>query len=366
MERENKVLAEGRRFSCINCGAEMHYFPDKKALFCPFCNSEEEVEEVIPSEGINEYILDGDIDDDLENLDEEPNLLLHCKSCSAEINIGPDEKSAFCPFCGSSHILKEEDNKRKIKPETIIPFRITKDVANKKFKKWIRGKIFAPSDLKNSKTENLSGVYIPYWTYDSDTYTEYLAERGDYYYETHTRTDSEGKEVREQVRKTRWRRVNGILERYYNDTMVTASKNHKEGLLDKTDNFNLSNLIKYDPRFLSGFMSERYSIGVMDGWIKAEKIIENLIYSDIRKQVGGDEFRLINRNTKHKEIYYKQFLLPMWVSNYNYKGKIYEYLINGENGKIYGEYPKSFWKIFLSITFLVFIFFIIAKHYNQI
>ena len=266
MVDENKTVAEGRRFSCVNCGAELHYYPDKKALFCPFCNTTEEVEEVVPSEGINEYLLGGHMEEMSENWDEEPNLVLHCKSCSAEINIGPDDKAAFCPFCGSSHILKEEDNGRKIKPETIIPFRISKEVAAEKFKKWIRGKLFAPSNLKNSKTEKLNGVYIPYWTYDSDTYTEYVAERGDYYYETHTKTDSEGKQVSERVRKTKWRRVRGTLERYYNDAMVTATKNHKEGLLDKIDNFNLANLIKYDPRFLSGFMAERYSIG-SNGWL---------------------------------------------------------------------------------------------------
>ena len=91
----------------------------------------------------------------------------------------------------------------------------------------------------------------------------------------------------------------------------------------------------------------------MDGWAKAKGIIENIIYSDIRKQVGGDEFRLLSRATNHREIYYKQFLLPMWISNYEYKGKVYEYLINGENGKIYGEYPKSFWKILFLVVGIV-------------
>ena len=37
--------------------------------------------------------------------------------------------------------------------------------------------------------------------------------------------------------------------------------------------------------------------------------------------------------------------MPVWILNYNYKGKIHTFAMNGQTGKIVGKLPKSFGKI---------------------
>src|SRR5581483_10253447 len=99
-------------------------------------------------------------------------------------------------------------------PESLLPFRVAQRDAMEAFNKWIAALWFAPGDLKQmANLGQLSGVYMPFWTYDSMTYTHYTGQRGDDYWETetYTETDANGKQEQKtrQVMKTRWTYVSG-------------------------------------------------------------------------------------------------------------------------------------------------------------
>lgn len=105
--------------------------------------------------------------------------------------------------------------------------------------------------------------------------------------------------------------------------------------------YNLGKLLPYKPEYMSGFIAEKYSLSLNDGWYKAKIDIDDKIDGGIRRQVGGDEFRLLNKSTDYGEIKYKHVILPMWMSAYKFKNKTYKFLVNGQTGKVSGEYPKS-------------------------
>ena len=72
---------------------------------------------------------------------------------------------------------------------TLLPFAIPQRQSIEKFNEWIKTRWFAPTDLKQfANLGQLSGVYLPYWTYDSMTYTHYTGQRGDDYWDTETYT----------------------------------------------------------------------------------------------------------------------------------------------------------------------------------
>ncbi len=50
---------------------------------------------------------------------------------------------------------------------------------------------------------------------------------------------------------------------------------------------------------------------------------------------------------------FKHCLLPVWVANYRYHEKLFQILINGRTGKVSGERPYSFWKIFSLVAAIV-------------
>ena len=79
--------------------------------------------------------------------------------------------------------------------------------------------------------------------------------------------------------------------------------------------------------------------------------MDNYITQLIKKDIGGDEQRIYSVNTKYNDITFKHVLLPIWISAYRFKNKVYRFLINGRTGEVQGERPWSVWKIiFFSLS----------------
>ena len=75
---------------------------------------------------------------------------------------------------------------RHIKPKGVIPFQLTERQAHQAITDWLGRLWFAPNGLQAyaRKGRRMQGVYVPYWTYDADTATQYRGQRGDAYYVT--------------------------------------------------------------------------------------------------------------------------------------------------------------------------------------
>lgn len=73
------------------------------------------------------------------------------------------------------------------------------------------------------------------------------------------------------------------------------------------------------------------------------------IKSTIRRDIGGDEQRILYKDTSYSNITFKHILLPIWISSYRYKGKIYRFMVNGQTGEVQGQRPWSKLKIAASV-----------------
>lgn len=350
MEENSTVVKESTlQFPCPACGGNMVFSPENQALSCPYCGNKIDIASV--GEDICEYDFFKVKDDSSQSWGDEKRVF-RCESCGGETIMDKDAAAQFCAFCGSSHIVKNDDSKG-ICPESIIPFKISKKQALDSFGRWIKKRFFAPNKLKKMyKKGKISGVYIPFWTYDADTTSFYTAEAGTYYYVTVTDwVEENGKRrmVTRQERRTRWDYTSGVYSNYFDDVLINASRNIDQDLIEEIHPFNLKELVHYEPQFLSGFLAERYSIGLKDGWRMAKGLVDNGIYRGVVNQINADEVRNVKLKTNYKEIKYKHILLPVWISSYNYKNKTYRYMINGQTGRVKGKYPISPWKIIMII-----------------
>ena len=341
---ENNENRESTKFPCPSCGAVMHFDPLSASLKCDHCDN------IIDFEKKDEPILEydffsvGDKDQKADTGDQ--TLTIQCESCGAKTVVGTDTIAKFCAFCGSPHIISLEDMGG-IPPESVIPFQIPKKKAQESFKAWIKKRWFAPNALKKQKLDGkLNGIYVPYWTYDSDTYYSYTAQGGQHYYVTKTRVVN-GKRQTYRERRTRWYPVSGSGNHYFDDLQIQASKQIDYDLLEKIEPFTLSKLTAYMKQYLSGFMAERYSVDVKDGWQDAKQEINGELNSMVRSEILSryDEVKMIRIAANYKTVSYKHILVPVWLSSYKYKKKTYQYMINGENGKVAGRAPISAWKI---------------------
>jgi hypothetical protein len=191
-------------------------------------------------------------------------------------------------------------------------------------------------------------MYIPYWTYDSDTISRYKGQRGDDYSTTESYTENDKTKTR-TVTKTRWTSVSGTLKLFFDDVLVIASKSLPQKKTNKLEPWDLENLIPFDEKFLSGFRTETYRIGLKDGFDVAKIKMDPKIREAINHQIGGDHQKITSLTTAYSNITFKHTLLPIWISAYRFKNKVYRFIVNGRTGKVQGERPWCWWKIALLV-----------------
>ncbi len=353
VENSDTKQEETDRFLCPSCGGNMVFDPKKQKLVCLYCSNESEIN--FEKGNINENDFYNAESTGNKNWGNEKRII-KCESCGAETVLDENSTAQFCAFCGSSHIIKTEESAG-IVPESLIPFKISKDKAEELFSNWIKKLFFAPKALKSSyDMKRMNGVYIPFWTYDCDTLSDYTAEKGTYYYVTETEwveQNGERKQVTKQVRKTRWDFVSGNYSKFFDDILINASEQINKHIIIKLEPFNLNELVQYKPEFLSGFLAERYSVDLKSGWKLAEETIESDLRFQIQRQIGGDEVRSLRVSTAYDAIKFKHILLPIWISAYMYKRKVYRFMINGQTGEVDGESPVSIIKVLLLILGIV-------------
>ena len=209
----------------------------------------------------------------------------------------------------------------------------------------------APNPLKRAAlTDTLQGVYLPFWTFDAQAHCSWSAEAGYYYYETETYTEN-GEEKTRQVRHTRWEPVSGLVEHFFDDELVSASKGVPEELMGKIEPFpTVESLVPYDGGFLAGWTVEQYQVDLATAADEAEATMQKELWSRCEGKVPGDTSRGLQIEPLYTGQTFKHVLLPVWVLSYRYGKEAYQVLINGYTGQIAGKYPVSALKVALLLA----------------
>jgi len=218
--------------------------------------------------------------------------------------------------------------------------------ARAEFEKWLGSLWFAPNALRKlAALGQLSGVYVPYWTYDAMTVTFYEGERGEDYTTTEYYTDSNGRRQSRTVVHTNWYPVEGEVRHFFDDVLLCASKSLPADLIYKVDDWKLGKLEPFLPEYLSGFRTERYAINLREGYKIAKELMQPTIDRLVRQDIGGDHQRVHDQNSRYSAVTFKPLLLPVWVAVYRFHDKAYQILINGRTGRVAGYRPWSAWKL---------------------
>ena len=339
--------------ACINCGAELKYQPGTTNISCEYCGHKEVIS--VDENGFEELELYPYLKEMGAQKHSEEISMLHCKNCGANQHVEENYKSLHCVYCSMPLILEDAYKEDWILPGAVLPFQLDQKKSFLIFKKWVDSLWFAPNKLKKAALDPqfTKGLYLPYWTFDAQLEASYSGQRGDYYYESQTYRDSNGKTKTRRIRKTRWRSASGHISGFVDDTLVKASKQKAGRIPRKIARWNLKLLQPFSSSFLSGFVTEKYTIPLKQGHLSAKNEAENIADRWCRQDIGGDTQRISSMNMSLSEETFKHILLPVYISAYRYNGKEYNFFINGENGAISGTRPYSFWKIFFTVIFVL-------------
>ncbi|HVK14275.1 MAG TPA: hypothetical protein VM597_36375, partial [Gemmataceae bacterium] len=348
---ERKAPPPGRKFPCRHCGAKLDFDPTVRGLKCPYCGFTEAIPEA--DDDKKAEVREHDLDEFLDRQEGRAGATLAghqcqvtCTGCGAVVLLEDKVVTDKCPYCSTHLENKPESAKDLILPESLLPFTVSDRVARTNFREWISGLWFAPNELKQlANLGQFGSVYAPHWTFDAMTYTDYTGERGDDYWDTESYTDSDGKRQTRSVRRTRWTSVSGNVQHFFDDVLVRASESLPGHLAAKIGPWELKDLEPFRDEFLSGHLTERYSVSLKDGFGRAKEVMHDHITGLIHRDIGGDHQRIDSRRTSHVGVTFKHALLPIWVANYRYRDRLFQVLVNGRSGAVAGDRPWSWWKI---------------------
>ena len=350
---EKTAEVDQHKIKCKGCAAFLTFEPGTSHLKCQYCGDTNEIK--AERAQVEEIDFESFIAQKIGTADMQEVSTVKCDGCGASTTLKPNITSDACPFCATPLVIKNGTTNSIIRPKYTLPFKIDRKKADGLFISWGGGLWFAPNDLKayaSRSADKLNGMYLPYWTYDSKTYSSYSGQRGDHYYVTESYTTTENGETvsrTREVQKTAWTSVSGYVNNTFDDVLVCASKALPDAMTRSLEPWDLPELVDHNDAFLSGFKAESYQVGVKEGFDVAKGVMKPVIEDTVRADIGGDVQRVSSVDTQYNDVSFKHILLPMWISAYRYNEKVYRFLINARTGEVQGERPYSAMKIFLFV-----------------
>lgn len=259
-----------------------------------------------------------------------------CPSCGAEITGDDTLGATVCPYCGNATVVKGQFEGT-LKPDYIIPFKVDKDAATAAFEADFKNAPFLPDEFKSKKKiKEMAGVYVPFWMFDCDCNAaiSYKAERttmwsdSDYNY---TKTD--------HYRLYRCGSVG------FANIPVDGSKKADDAYMEAVEPFEYGDAVEFNGAYLAGYMADKYDVTADESIGRANERVKNSTVSVFRDTTHGyqavfpEQTRI---NFSDGKIRYS--LLPVWMLNIKYLDKMYQFAINGQTGKVVGEYPVDIGK----------------------
>ena len=341
------MVTDALQTKCQACGGYMQYSPAAENLKCLYCGHMTDLDKTAAVIEENDFLYWKDRADESAGDELVEATEIKCRQCGANTTLPPNVSGAKCAFCGTPLIMNEASVKRFWKPEYLLPFKVTDKVSGVNFGKWLANKWLAPNKLRKSavQPDAFKGVYLPFWTYDANTFTEYAGERG---VNRRVRyTNSKGQTSERIV--IDWYPKNGNVHVVFDDVLVPASKTLPPSIAGRLTNWDLMNCVAYRKEFLAGFITEIYQRDFRVAIDDAKKKMEVAIDVKIRSDIGGDHQRIKYKSISYNDVKFKHLLLPVWISAFKFKNKVYQFVVNGRTGQVVGNYPKSVAKIIMII-----------------
>ena len=269
-----------------------------------------------------------------------------CPSCGAELICDESTAATACPYCGNPSIVPGQFS-GSLKPDYVLPFKLSKDDAVKALKAHYKGKPFLPRQFTNENhVQEIKGVYVPFWMFDGK------AAGSAQYEATRSRCYTSGDyEVTETDHFDIFREGSISFEK----VPVDASSKMPDGYMDSIEPFDYKELKPFSTAYLPGFLADKYDVSVQDCAERADSRCETSAVELMEQDARGDytSCTVESKNvTLHRgKVHYA--LMPVWLLSTKWNGKSFLFAMNGQTGKLVGDLPTSagkFWGTFAAIS----------------
>ena len=341
---------------CPNCGSKLNFVPSSGKWECTHCDSSFTLEELkkyknASSEDNNASVVEENVDK-YEDYD-----VYNCPDCGAEIITDEQTTATFCVYCGNTAILKNKLS-GEFSPSKIIPFKKEQKDAVEAFKNLTRGRPLVPKKFTDQNNiEKIRGIYIPFWFHNFKIEGELEFTGNTYKHWSSGNTD---------YTKTNVYNIEREGSVSFNSVPVDGSTRFQDDLMNTIQPYDYSELVPYNHAYLSGFLAERYDVEANNTRSKIENSVLNDSKNIFLNSASGYTCGPIKKNTLQTTEYKIEYvLLPVYMVNVKYLGKMYTFAMNGQTGEFIGNIPVDRKKAFLIATIMligIFLLFLLASY----
>jgi hypothetical protein len=333
-------------FTCPQCGATTAFSVENSGLTCSYCGYFEPAEENLVGEDAQSFEFTiATLQQSAQGWGEERKDI-ECRNCGAEISVPGRSLTHTCVFCGSNKVIQRRAVQDELRPKFLIPFKINQKEVKGITNKWLQDDWRLPASLKDlSQKAEYQGLYLPFWVFDSVTVADWKAEVG---HEKTKRYFQDGEWKTKTVIEWRWE--SGHVEHKYDDVLIQGTDRISELHFKKIRNYELRELIAYNPEYLAGMYAKSYDIPLEKAWEKSRIEIREATRQLCRDRASTPRIRNFSMTMDYDGESWRYILLPVYLAVYNYQEKAFQLMINGQNGAISGQRPVDWTKVWLAIA----------------
>ena len=346
------MTQEATRYRCPCCGASLVFGGLSQQLDCPSCGNSFPVETL---QEIDDLHVENTTDEQLQwapaqnaGFSSQEGAALkayRCEACGAEILKDETTAATECVYCGNPTILPDVLTGA-YRPDGVIPFKKTREDAQRAFKNHCRGKRLLPDGFAdNSRVEKITGVYVPFWLFacEAEADVTYNAKRV-----------SVSRQGNYQVTRTAHFLLHRGGRMDFSQVPVDGSSKMEDALMESIEPYDGSAIDGFSIAFLSGYQAQRHDVDADACRPRANERIRETVSTLMRDTVKGyTGVTPANTQIQLENTRVRQILMPVWMLNTRYRDKLYTFAMNGQTGRFIGDLPTDkgkFWRWLLGLA----------------
>lgn len=286
-------------------------FLDEEDLFCANCGTE--APKTAPQPAGQTYLVTHNF---------------QCQGCGASMSYDASAQTLRCPFCGSEKMEEQKDAKM-LRPKGVVLFSVSQQDALARLRQWLASSFWSPGDLAQAAVvTTLRQVYVPFWVFAARVWTHWSADsspaplgaRGD------------------------WYPLAGENHASYSNQLVGASSVLTPAETQAICPFDLASAVTPEEVDLDNVVYEQFRVQRKYARPLARAGLESQERQTCTKYVSG-RCRNMKVNIRIEGLTGEPVLLPVWIMAYQYRGRLFRFLVNGQTGQCTGSAPTSYGKI---------------------
>ena len=340
-----------QQYKCPCCDGAIEFDSQLQMMKCPYCGTEFEMEALqaydteLNSQPQEDMSWDTTAGQEWTPGESEGLRVYACQTCGGEIVADETTGATECPFCGNPVVMTGQFA-GSLKPDLVIPFKVSKKQAIEALNKHYKGKALLPKVFKDQNhIKEVKGLYVPVWLFDTD------ADAIVRYKATQVRTWSDSQYNYTETCHYSVLRGGGIG---FENVPVDGSTKMDDTLMESIEPYHIEDAVDFQTAYLAGYLADKYDVDAGESIDRAnERIRRSTEQAFASTVVGYNTVTPVSSNIRLNNGRARYALYPVWILNTQWNGQKFTFGINGQTGKIAGDLPMdkgAFWKWLLGVS----------------